>query len=61
MKAARSPPQSAPAKSQFLRPTAVGREFVYVSIGDHSRIAFSPVLADEKQESAIAFVHTAVV
>ena len=37
-----------------------GWEFVHVCIDDASRIAFSQVLADEKQESAVAFLHAAV-
>ncbi|MCJ2139557.1 IS481 family transposase [Methylobacterium sp. E-066] len=38
----------------------IGWEFVHVCIDDHSRIAFSQVLANEKKESAIAFLHAAV-
>lgn len=36
-----------------------GWEFVHVCIDDASRIAFSQMLADEKKESAIAFLHAA--
>ena len=38
----------------------IGWEFVHVCIDDNSRIAFSQVLADEKKESAVAFLHAAV-
>ena len=38
----------------------IGWEFVHVCIDDNSRIAFSQVLADEKKESAIAFLHAAI-
>ncbi|MER8428710.1 IS481 family transposase, partial [Mesorhizobium sp. M1403] len=37
-----------------------GWEFVHVCIDDASRIAFSQILADEKKESAIAFLEAAV-
>ena len=37
-----------------------GWEFVHVCIDDASRIAFSQILPDEKQESAIAFLKAAV-
>jgi transposase InsO family protein len=37
-----------------------GWEFVHVCIDDASRIAFSQVLANEKKESAVAFLHAAV-
>jgi len=37
-----------------------GWEFVHVCIDDASRIAFSQILADEKKESAIAFLKAAV-
>jgi len=37
-----------------------GWEFVHVCIDDASRIAFSQVLADEKKESATAFLHAAI-
>ena len=38
----------------------VGWEFVHVGIDDASRVAFSQILADEKQGSAIAFLQAAV-
>lgn len=38
----------------------IGWEFVHVCIDDNSRIAFSQVLADEKKESAVAFLHAAI-
>src|SRR5437899_8240654 len=37
-----------------------GWEFVHVCIDEASRIAFSQILADEKKESAIAFLKSAV-
>ena len=37
-----------------------GWEFVHVCIDDASRIAFSQILPDEKQESAVAFLEAAV-
>ena len=37
-----------------------GWEFVHVCIDDHSRIAFSQILPDEKKQSAIAFLKAAV-
>ena len=39
---------------------ASGWEFVHVCIDDNSRVAFSQVLADEKKESAVAFLTAAV-
>ncbi len=39
---------------------ASGWEFVHVCIDDASRVAFSQVLADEKKQSAIAFLRAAV-
>jgi transposase InsO family protein len=38
----------------------VGWEFVHVCIDDHSRVAFSQILTDEKAESAVPFLKTAV-
>jgi transposase InsO family protein len=38
----------------------VGWEFVHVCIDDHSRIAFSQILPDEKAESAVPFLKAAV-
>lgn len=37
-----------------------GWEFVHVAIDDASRIAFSQILADEKKESAVAFLRATV-
>ena len=37
-----------------------GWDFVHVCIDDASRIAFSQILADEKKESAVAFLRAAV-
>jgi len=37
-----------------------GWEFVHVCIDDASRIAFSQILADEKKQSAVAFLRAAV-
>ncbi len=38
----------------------VGWEFLHVCIDDHSRVAFTQILPDEKKESAIAFLKAAV-
>jgi transposase InsO family protein len=38
----------------------IGWEFVHVCIDDASRVAFSQILPDEKKESAVAFLITAV-
>ena len=38
----------------------IGWEYVHVSVDDHSRIAFSQVLPDEKKESAVRFLAAAV-
>jgi transposase InsO family protein len=38
----------------------VGWEFVHVAIDDHSRVAFSQILPDERKESAIAFLKATV-
>jgi transposase InsO family protein len=38
----------------------VGWEFVHVCIDDHSRVAFTRILPDEKKESAVAFLEAAV-
>ena len=38
----------------------VGWEFLHVCIDDHSRVAFSQILPDEKKESAIAFLNAAI-
>jgi len=38
----------------------IGWEFVHVCIDDHSRVAFSQVLKDEKKASAVAFLKAAV-
>ncbi|WP_010545173.1 IS481 family transposase [Sphingomonas elodea] len=38
----------------------IGWEFVHVAIDDNSRLAFSQVLANEKKESAVAFLHAAL-
>jgi hypothetical protein len=37
----------------------VGWEFVHVCIDDHSRVAFSQILPDERAVSAIAFLKAA--
>lgn len=42
------------------RSRAVGWEFVHVAIDDASRIGFSQILADEKKQSAVAFLRAAV-
>ena len=38
----------------------VGWEFVHVCIDDHSRVAFSQILPDEKADSAVPFLEAAV-
>ena len=38
----------------------VGWEYVHVCIDDASRVAFSQILADQKKESAVAFLRAAV-
>ena len=42
------------------RHLGIGWEFVHVCIDDHSRIAFSRVMRDERKQSAIAFLKAAV-
>ena len=42
------------------RGQGVGWEFVHVAIDDHSRIAFAQVRADERKESATAFLKAAL-
>ena len=37
-----------------------GWEFVHVAIDDHSRVAFSQILSDERSDSAVAFLNAAV-
>ena len=38
----------------------IGWEFVHVAIDDHSRVAFSKIMDDEKKESAVAFLEASV-
>lgn len=38
----------------------IGWEFVHVCIDDHSRVAFVQVMADQRKESAVAFLQAAV-
>jgi len=38
----------------------IGWEFVHIAIDDASRIAFCQIMPDEKQESAVAFLHAAL-
>ena len=38
----------------------IGWEFVHVCIDDHSRVAFTQILPDEKKTSAVAFLKAAV-
>jgi len=38
----------------------IGWEYVHVCIDDHSRVAFSRILPDERKESAVAFLEAAV-
>ena len=51
---------SSPAIRKRAGPYGAGWEFVHVCIDDASRIAFSQILPDERQESAIAFLKAAV-
>lgn len=46
-------------RSTATRTIGRGWEFVHVAIDDNSRIAFSQIMPDEKQESAIAFLKAA--
>jgi len=45
-------------KTQRCR--GAGWEFVHVAIDDHTRIAFSKILPDERSESAVTFLQAAV-
>jgi transposase InsO family protein len=45
---------------QAGRSRGAGWEFVHVCIDDASRLAFSQILPDEKKESAVAFLRSAV-
>jgi transposase InsO family protein len=47
--------RTGPGKSR-----GVGWEFVHVCIDDHSRIAFSQIMMDEKADSAVSFLKAAV-
>jgi transposase InsO family protein len=47
-------------RSEQSRTRDAGWEFVHVCIDDASRIAYSQVMKDEKKESAVAFLKTAV-
>lgn len=38
----------------------VGWEYLHICIDDHSRVAFSQILPDERKQSATAFLNTAV-
>lgn len=40
--------------------TRVGYEFVHAAIDDHTRLAYSEVLADEKDHTCAAFLHRAL-
>ena len=42
------------------RVQGAGWEFLYVAIDDHSRIAFTEMYPDERKESAISFLNSAV-
>lgn len=46
-------------RATAVRTIGCGWEFVHVAIDDNSRIAFSRIMPDEKQESAIAFLKAA--
>ena len=45
---------------QLGKSRGIGWEFVHVAIDDASRIAFSQILADERKESAVAFLRAAI-
>jgi len=38
----------------------IGWEYLHVCIDDHSRVAFSQIMPDEKKESAVAFLNAAL-
>jgi transposase InsO family protein len=38
----------------------IGWEFVHVCIDDHSRLGFADIMADERKESAVAFLKAAI-
>ena len=46
-------------RTTAIRTVGRGWEFVHVAIDDNSRIAFSKIMPDEKQDSAIAFLKQA--
>lgn len=46
-------------RATAIRTIGRGWEFVHVAIDDNSRIAFSKIMPDEKQDSAIAFLKEA--
>jgi len=46
-------------RSTATRTVGRGWEFVHVAIDDNSRLAFSKIMPDEKQDSAIAFLKAA--
>ena len=56
MASATASPATAEAKATKR---GIGWEFVHVCIDDDSRIAFAKVMADEKKESAVAFLKAA--
>ena len=43
-----------------IGPRGLGWEFVHVCVDDHSRLAFSQILPDERKQSAVAFLKAAV-
>ena len=43
-----------------IGPRGLGWEFVHVCVDDHSRLAFSQILPDEKKQSAVVFLEAAV-
>jgi transposase InsO family protein len=48
------------SQRSLVATTGPGWEFVHIAIDDHSRLAFSQVMPDEKQTSAVAFLQAAV-
>jgi len=43
-----------------IGPRGLGWEFIHVCVDDHSRLAFSQILPDEKKQSAVLFLEAAV-
>ncbi len=50
------PPASATAP---IRNPALGYGYLHTALDDHSRLAYTEILADERKETAVAFLHRA--